>query len=107
MPEVRLRDPRSENFGHRNRHAQNPSACTAKSRVLRQPQSSLRKDETCETASGTLRKRPFSAEKHTLLLSIQRGCELTQLPKRTYGYLPQTAVCKKVLIGEIERICLK
>lgn len=53
-----------------------------------------------------LEKRPFNAEKHTLLLSIQRGCELTQLPKRTYGYLPQTAVCEKVLIGGIERICL-
>jgi len=73
MPEVRLRDPRSENFGHRNRHAQNPSACTAKSRVLRQPQSSLRKDETCETASGTPRKKTVQCRKAHPLTQHPKG----------------------------------
>jgi len=70
-PEVRLRDLRSENFGHGNRHAQNPSACTAKSRVLRQPQSSLRKDEHVKQPQAHFEKDR----------SVPKAHPLTQHPK--------------------------
>ena len=51
------------------------------------------------------RKREFIAENHTLVQNIQRGCELMQLPRRSYYYKWEEKPSDEALKARIGDIC--
>ncbi|UCG67036.1 MAG: IS3 family transposase [Deltaproteobacteria bacterium] len=65
-----------------------------------------KKSRTKQPQTGR-EKRHFIAENRTLIQSVQRGCELMNLPRRTYYYKPKHTASDEALINRIGDLCLE